>query len=139
MVIRRACKATTEKGDQCRAAPLLDSDFCFWHDPEHEREAAEARRAGGINRKKEVALRAIFDVEGLGSIEDIRRVLEAALTGELALENSHARSRTLTGIATAAARLLQQGELDERMAAIEAALNLRQKDRKQRDRKWWQR
>jgi len=28
------------------ATPLQDKDLCFWHDPEHQQEAAEARRLG---------------------------------------------------------------------------------------------
>jgi hypothetical protein len=31
---RRRCKATTQAGVECRAAPLRDSDFCIAHDEE---------------------------------------------------------------------------------------------------------
>ena len=44
---------------------------------------------------------------GLGSVEDVRRVLEIAMIDALGLENSVARGRLLLGIVTAGARLLE--------------------------------
>ena len=59
---------------------------------------------------------------GLGSIEAIRRIVEIALFDVLGLENSIARARVLISSALAAAKLLETGELAERIAALEAAL-----------------
>ncbi len=42
----RTCRAETGKGEPCRQAPLQESEFCFWHSPDHTTEAAEARRLG---------------------------------------------------------------------------------------------
>ena len=50
---------------------------------------------------------------------------EIAVFDTLGLDNSLARSRTLIAAAQAAARLLEAGELEARIAALEAALEHR--------------
>ena len=63
-----------------------------------------------------------FDFEGLGTVVTIRRLVEVAVLDTLGLENSVARNRTLAYLAQVAAGLLEKGELEERLAAIEATL-----------------
>lgn len=63
-----------------------------------------------------------YDFVGLDSIQSIRRILEIAAIDTLGLENSVVRSRTLISAAVAATRLLEAGELEARLAALEAAL-----------------
>ena len=46
MVVSRTCKASNEKGEACRAAPLRESDYCVFHDPEHADAVREAQKAG---------------------------------------------------------------------------------------------
>ena len=92
------------------------------HAPEKEEEAADARRLGGLRRRREKTLAGAYDLSGLGSIEAIRRIVEIALFDLLGLENSIARARVLISGALAAAKLLETGELADRIAALEAAL-----------------
>jgi hypothetical protein len=92
------------------------------HAPEKEEEAAEARRLGGLRRRREKTLAGAYDLAGLGSIEAIRRIVEIALFDVLGLENSIARARVLISGALAAAKLLETGELADRIAVLEAAL-----------------
>ena len=125
MVSKRACKGISKGGGRCSAPPLLDGDFCFWHDPEHETEAAEARRLGGLRRKREGALQGAYQLEGLESVPAIRRYLDVALIDLLGLENSVARNRAIISGVLAGAKLLEVGEIEERMAAVEAALGPR--------------
>ena len=96
--------------------------FCFWHNPETATEAAEARRLGGMRRRREGAVAGAYEFDGLGSAADLRRMLEIAATDCLALENSIARVRAITAIVQVGARLLEVGELEERVRAIEATL-----------------
>ena len=64
MVVTRAnCSAVKDDGSACRAAPLRARQYCFWHDPEHQDDAAEARRLGGLRRRRESAV----GVPGQGS------------------------------------------------------------------------
>jgi hypothetical protein len=100
--------------------------LCYWHDPTHAADLAEARRLGGLNRKKEKTLQVVYEIEGLGTVPQIRRVLELALNGELALENSHNRARVLIAVAGAAMKLLETGEFSDRLEALETALAPRQ-------------
>ena len=73
---RRTCGARNQADGICLQAPLRDAEFCFWHDPAHAKEAADARRLGGQRRKREATVAGAYDVDGLGTIPNIRRVLE---------------------------------------------------------------
>ncbi|MGE0227608.1 MAG: hypothetical protein AB7I38_02635 [Dehalococcoidia bacterium] len=118
----RECQGLTQGQQPCRQAPLRDALYCFWHDPGHATEAAEARRLGGLRRRRESTLAGAFDFDGLGSTQELRRLLEVAAYDLLGLENSIARARALTSIVQVGARLLETGELEERLAALEAAV-----------------
>ncbi len=118
----RQCAYKKEGGQTCRAAPLKDGDYCLMHSPEHAEEMAEARRLGGLRRRREVAISGAFDFVGLQTVGDIRRLLEVAVLDTLGLENSISRARTLAYLATTAIKLLEVGELEQRLASLEAAV-----------------
>ncbi len=122
MVTMSACSGLKKNGQPCRAPKLRDSQFCLMHSPEHAEEMAEARRLGGLRRRREVAVAGAYDFAGLGSVEDIRRLLEVAALDLLGLENSIARARTLAYLAMTAIKLLEAGELEERLNTLEAAV-----------------
>jgi hypothetical protein len=63
MVIRRRCSATRTDGQPCRAAPQLDSAYCWMHDPANVEAVGETRRIGGLRRKREIAVRGAYEVE----------------------------------------------------------------------------
>ena len=121
-MVSPSCAHPMPDGRRCRAPVLRDGRFCFWHDPGKAEEAADARRLGGMRRGRERTLAVAYDLTGLGSIEAIRRIVEIALFDVLGLENSIARARVLISGALAAAKLLETGELADRIAALEAAL-----------------
>ena len=109
-------------GSACRAAPIKGRALCFWHAPDKGKQAQEARRLGGLRRRRERALAGAYDFTGLGSVESIRRLLEIVVLDGLGLENSINRGRLLVGAATAAARLLEAADLEARVASLEAAI-----------------
>ncbi len=121
----RTCRAETGKGEPCRQAPLQESEFCFWHSPDHTTEAAEARRLGGLRRRKENAVSGAYDVEGLATVDQIRRLIEIAVLDTLSMENSIARSRTLGYLGQVALKVLEVGDFQERLQALEAAIGPR--------------
>jgi hypothetical protein len=125
MVVPRTCQANNEKGERCGAAPVRDSDFCVFHDPEHAEAVQEARRIGGLRRRKEATVAVAYDFEGLESIPQIRRMVEVAALDALAIENSLARVRALGYLAQVAVMLLEKGEHEERLEAIESVLGPR--------------
>ncbi len=113
-------------GAPCNATSLRDEDACFWHSPEHAEAAREARRLGGLRRRREATVSGAYEFEGLASVAQIRRLVEVAVIDTLGLENSIARNRTLAYLAQTALKLLEVGELDERVAALEASVLPRQ-------------
>ncbi len=120
MVGKRRCQARNARGEPCGSPPLKKAAFCLMHSPD-QRAATEARRLGGLRRRREVAVSGAFVFTGLGTVADIRRLVEIAALDTLELENSTARSRTLGSLAHAALKLLEVGELEGRVSALEAA------------------
>ena len=121
----RVCKATKDDGSPCEAAPITGGDYCFWHDPERAEEVAEAGRLGGLRRRKEKTVAAAYDLDGLDTVDQVRRLLQIAVMDTLGLENSVARSRTLAYLAGIALKVVEVGDMQERLAALEAAMGPR--------------
>jgi hypothetical protein len=122
MLARRVCTYVMADGRACRAGPQRERPYCFAHDPERAAEAAEARKLGGLRRRKEGTIAVAYDLPGLDSVEGIRRLLEIVSTDGLGMENSVPRLRALIATAAAATNLLRVGDLEERLAALEAAI-----------------
>jgi hypothetical protein len=120
---RSTCSFRKPDGQRCRAAPLTDQEYCFWHSPEHAEEVSEARRLGGFRKRREAAVIGAYDLEGLETVAGLRRLLEIAVVDTLGLDNSVSRSRTLTYQVMVAAKLLETGEMEQRIALLEAAVN----------------
>jgi len=121
-MVGRACSYQMPDGRACRATPLRQQPFCFWHAPEREEDAAEARRMGGLHHRKKRTVATIYGFGGLRSIEDHQALLETIAVETLALENSIARNRALTQIVATGAKLIEVGDLATRIAAIEAII-----------------
>jgi hypothetical protein len=109
-------------------APLRDRPYCFSHDPERAEEAAEARRLGGLRRRKEGTIAVAYDLPGLDTVAGIRRLLDIVVIDGVGLENGIARLRVLISTATAATNLLKVGEIEDRLASMEAAVRQRPAD-----------
>lgn len=120
-MLGRACTFVMPNGRPCRATPLRDEPFCFWHSPETAEDAAEARRLGGLHRRKKKTVGAVFGFQGLRTIEDNQALLETAAIETLALENSIARNRALAGFAAVGAKLIEVGDHEDRICALEAS------------------
>ena len=103
-------------------APLHDRPYCFSHDPERVADATEARRVGGLRRRKEATIAVAFDLPGLDSVAGIRRLLDIVVTDGVGLETSISKLRLLISTAVAATNLLKVGEFEERLAHLEAAV-----------------
>jgi hypothetical protein len=120
-MVGTTCTFVMPAGRLCRATPMHDEPFCFWHSPETAEEAAEARRLGGLHRKKKKTVGAVFGFRGLRTIEDNQGLLETAAIETLALENSISRNRALASFAAVGAKLIEVGDLEERLTVLEAA------------------
>jgi hypothetical protein len=127
-MLGRACTYLMPSGRPCRATPLRDEPFCFWHSPETAEEAAEARRVGGLHRRKKKTVGAVYGFHGLRTIEDLQTLLETVAVETLALENTIARNRAIGGFLSVGAKLIEVGDHEERIAALEATRQLRAAD-----------
>jgi hypothetical protein len=121
----RTCHFVRDDGSSCRSAPIRGEDLCFWHSPAHADEADEARRLGGLRRRRERTVAGAYEFGGLGTVADIRRLLEVAVLDTLSLENSVARSRTLAYLGQSALKCLETGEFEDRLVLLEAAVRRR--------------
>src|SRR5688572_30623681 len=121
----RICRARNSKGRPCGGTPMRESDFCVFHDPDHAEVVQDARRAGGQRRKREATLATAYDFQGLTTISDIRRLIEVAAYDALGLDNSINRVRALGYLAQVAVTMVENGEMEERLQAVEAALGPR--------------
>ena len=126
MVARRSCAFVMPDGQACRAGPQRDRPYCFAHDPERAADAAEARRLGGLRRRKEGTIAVAYDLPGLDTVVGIRRLLDIVVTDGVGLENGIARLRVLISASAAATNLLKVGEFEERLAALEATVGSQQ-------------
>ncbi|MFQ6027184.1 MAG: hypothetical protein ACE5Q6_06810 [Dehalococcoidia bacterium] len=121
-MLARTCSVRRSDGSPCRATPLRDSNYCLMHDPDHHQEMQEARRLGGLRRKREVTVTGAYDLSGLDTVAGLRRLLDIAVHDALGLENSIARVRAIGYLVGIGGKLLQEGELEERMTALEASV-----------------
>ena len=121
MALGQGCRGRNEKGEPCRAPRVRGSDHCVFHDPDHAETVQQARSAGGQRRKREVTLAVAYDFRGISTVEDIQRLLEVAAFDALGLENNIVRVRALSQICQVGLSVLDKGELEERLASIEAS------------------
>jgi hypothetical protein len=125
MLTNRSCQARTQSGGKCRQPPLRDADVCFWHSPDHTEEAAAARKLGGQRRRRESTLAGAYEVGPLNTVDGIRRVLEIVTFDGLGMEISIPRGRLLISAVQALTKLLEVGELEQRVADLELAVKPR--------------
>lgn len=62
----------SKNGGLCRAHATHDSKYCFWHNPDMKVKMEEARRKGGLNRRKPTVSHDEF--EDIQKAQDIKRV-----------------------------------------------------------------
>jgi hypothetical protein len=119
MVMHRQCAFRLTTGELCRMAPLRDGQFCWVHSPERVKDVQEARRLGGLRRKRESTISSAYQFESLNSVEGIRRIVLIAILDALSMENSIARARTLAYLAQVALHMLEVGDMEQRVEALE--------------------
>jgi hypothetical protein len=121
MTSTRRCAGIRADGQPCEARPLRDSRFCFFHDPELAEDRANAQHLGRSRRRRDVSLATVYEFTSLATTEGMWRLLDIAAFDTLALDNSVARNRALGAFVQTALRTREQTELEERIAALEAA------------------
>lgn len=112
------CRGTRTDGEPCGSQIVSESGYCFAHDDTKAEERTQARRRGGhassaISRTRRLAPTAL---------RDTYTSLEAALSEVHDGGLSPARASAMASVARAMVFVLQSGELEERVRAIEEGL-----------------
>lgn len=119
----RLCKATKADGSPCQAYRQHGSEFCYMHDPDRAAERKQAQARGGRARHDRVLFEDEPEAVAIGEMSDVVGVLEAALNATLRLENSVARNRAIGYLAGTAIKAIEYAELEDRVEALEKAVN----------------
>ena len=127
---KRRCKAENRSGDPCGFQPMLESDLCWVHDPENEEAAQEARRLGGVRRKRESTLAGAFEFDGILAPGGLARYVEIMASDTLGLEFGYTRVRAMVAVAGIAEKVIHAKELEERIADLESVLGDKLKDKR---------
>lgn len=114
------CKAKTQSGQPCQMKPRKGKKFCFTHDPESRTAQAQARKRGGENRHTPHAGDVSTIPQQIGTMADAGKILDYTLAELLAMDNSIPRARALLALHDSFVRSFEIGELEQRLAALEA-------------------
>lgn len=119
------CKALTKKGKPCQAPLMPGSEYCPFHDPARAVQRAKQRSKGGKARHGRVigSVNTPLPPVTIATIDDVLAVVTQAINDQRRLENSSMRNRTLGSLASVAMECLKVGELEQRIAALEAMIN----------------
>jgi hypothetical protein len=120
----RKCQAAGRDGRPCKAAPLVDGVLCFFHAPETAPEAAEARRVGGLKRRREKTVEVLYGLDGLDGVARLGRVLDFVILETLRLDNGLGRNRTLLLAVRAGMEFVRSTDHEARLTAVETPLLL---------------
>lgn len=114
------CKATTTSGKKCQAKPKAGSNYCFIHDPSQAQARAKARKKGGETHRTPHASNASTIPGEIDTLQDAKSILSYTLAEILVHENTIARARVLLSLFDSFAKSIEIGELEQRIAALEA-------------------
>jgi hypothetical protein len=118
---QRKCAAVTRSGGPCRMRPLRGAHYCYTHDTKAGADRARSRRLGGLHRRR-ITKGQVPDRVHLRTVSDARELLELAAQDALQLDLSSDRCRVLIASVGQALKVLEVGELEARLAALEARL-----------------
>lgn len=121
--MKQKCKARKKDGKPCAAYAGADG-FCTFHSPAHGAARAVGRKRGGERHRVPHAGNADALPKQVRTLDDVLAVLDFALAEALPLENSVQRGRLLVSLALAYVEIIKVGELETRLASLEAALRL---------------
>lgn len=120
------CKAKTQSGKPCSMAAIKGGRYCFTHSPQLGKIRAEAHARGGQRARIPHVGNAEAITTQPRTIQEAMTILDYALAEVIAQENSIQRGRLLVAIAAGYVDAVKVGEIEPRLAALEAALRMRE-------------
>jgi hypothetical protein len=113
------CAYVHASGRACGGFAIAGSPFCFAHAPEQAAKRTEARRRGGRAGRDATVPDSDLSVRSLG---DVLALVELTIndvrTGRIDVRIANA----IGVLANVAARTIQQADIEQRLAALEAVL-----------------
>jgi len=109
----------------CQAYAILDSKYCFFHDPANAKKRAEARKKGGFNRR--IIKNTEHNYQSIKTVNDINIILESAINRASTLECSQSQLRTLGYLCQIALKGQELGSLEDRIDILEKRISEIQK------------
>ena len=124
----RSCKGKNKDGSACRATPLSDQDYCFFHSPNRDKERRAAKsKAGKVTALRFQGLEHL-PADGpdfaLKSPDDAKALLEKVVNLTLKGMLAHQISNCIGQLIGQFLRVQESGEVEQRLAAIEERLGL---------------
>jgi hypothetical protein len=93
------------------------------HDPANAEAAAEARKMGGLRKRREGTISGAYDWESARALDGVQRMIDIAVSDALSLDSVPTRCRLLLYAATVALRVIVVGDMETRLRALEAAVH----------------
>lgn len=114
------CAALKKDGTPCRALARSSSPYCIMHDPVSAQIVAAARVAGGKARSKPTPP---AEPAALATIADQLRLIEQTVDRVRCGDESISIAKTVLYAVSLARPLVELGELEQRLAALEELTN----------------
>ena len=125
----RQCEQVKGDGTQCRGRALPDRPHCAFHDVSTREAQAAGRRAGGRKRCQPAAVLSPGPDVPLATVPDVTaflgRIANRTARGELDAKASNATVYALSVLL----RSFSQGDIEQRLAAIEEQLRATKENR----------
>ena len=112
---KQPCTGTRRDGRPCTAMVLGGGAYCFAHDPTKAAERHAARQRGGQHRANLVRLRGLVPPRLISVYDRLETALGEVHDGTL----QPGQAAAMAGLARAMVAVLQAGELEERLRALE--------------------
>lgn len=122
-----ACERIKDNGQRCRAISMENSRFCFFHNPAAQKVRKAAQQRGGRANQAAVLPADAVDVQ-LESARDIAILLAQIINQTRRGQIGPKVASTIGYLASSLVRVLETGEVEERLARVEKALQARGPD-----------
>ena len=117
----KKCKGKLKNGKAC-SAHAGSSGYCWAHDPKLARKRAQAHKRGGRNSRHSAPASDLPEDADPTTAQGLQKAIATVFLDTWKLENSVARARALAYLASVQKSIIEVGELEGRIEALEQAI-----------------
>jgi hypothetical protein len=121
--MQERCKATKQDGSACNGAPYKGGAYCWFHDPAEAEKRANGRRLGGSAKSNRTRARKQLASTAMTPAE-LEGVIGLTITQVLSGAKPPGIGQAVAALARAAITIREASEIEQRLAALEAANGL---------------